>query len=166
MREDRNRWPSRFSNDGRKCLQDLLAEFTVVPSKESRGRLLKFFPTSGIFLPNCIRRAVAIRVTIDFCEAFHCLGGKTKLSRQRSRGILCARLRTADDAANAFTGQPLRNLSRLIFARPVQRRIVRLQQMSFVGHSMPDQNKLRHDYSAPTGGLRFEGIEVYDKHVY
>jgi hypothetical protein len=82
------------------------------------------------------------------------------------RGILRARLRTANDAANASAGQPLRDLSRLIFACSVQRRIVRLQQMSFVGHSVPDQNKLRHDHSSPAGGLRLQEIEVYDKHVY
>jgi hypothetical protein len=136
------------------------------PSKESRRRLLKLLPAPGIFLPDCLRRAVAIRVAVDLCEAFHCLDGKTKLLRQRSRGILCARLRTADDAANAFAGQPLCNLSRLTFACSVQWRVVRLRQMSFVGHSMPDQNKLRHDYSAPTGGLRLQVIEVYDKRVY
>src|SRR5882724_12789648 len=110
MREDRNRRLSRLGHDGRKCLQDAPAEFIVVPPKESRGRLLKFFPAPGIFLPNCLRRAVAVRITIDLGEAFHGLDGKTELSGERSRGILRARLRTADDPANALSGQPLRNL--------------------------------------------------------
>src|SRR5882672_2466809 len=147
MGEDRNRWLSRFGHDGRKCLQDAVAEFTVIPSKESRRRLLKLFPAPGIFLPDCLWRTVTIRVAIDLCEPFHGLDGKTKLLNQRCRGVLRARLRTADDAADAFAGQPLRELSRLAFACPVQWRVVRLQQMPFVGHSMPDQNKLRHDYS-------------------
>src|SRR5207244_12035681 len=97
MRENGDRCRLRIGDDVRKCRQDPGAEFAVVPSKKSRRRLLKLLPAFGIFFPDCFGRAVTIRVTVDLCEAFHRLDGKTKPSGEGRCGILRARLRTRSE---------------------------------------------------------------------